>query len=523
MRASETVLCRGAYQRADRRAGGTFRRRWERVAMCAALAALIVCSPALMAAVPQTLSFQGVIRDTAGTPVDGNVMIQFAIYDAAAGGSPLWTDTLEVVADQGLINATLGSDTNPFPASLFQSPRFLGLTIGADPELTPRIPFTSVGYSFNAENAATLEGFSAAALNQSAHVTDTNNPHQVTAAQVGAPTTADLGTATARIDGLQTAVAGNTSDISTLQGNTVLTLDGRLGLNAGSRMDMDGTFRTMNNAGSFEIFNLGTSGGSVLMGALKGTSAPPQFRFQADNSLNFIDIGQDSLERFVIENQSDRTLLSLSRDNDLGLGQSTTTGRIAVNMPFVNVATVAIRGRAGDIAYLDVFQPGGTTEIFRVTDNGVEVLNGFNAFKPGGGPWAAFSDRRLKKDIQPLEGALERLLALRSVSFEFKDPAATGELPGRQVGFVAQEVEPLFPNWVSESKDGYKCVAPKGFESLTVAALRELRREKDAQIEALQAENAALRNALASFEDRLTAIEHRSSAVTASISEDERR
>src|SRR5205085_1336888 len=78
------------------------------------------------------------------------------------------------------------------------------------------------------------------------------------------------------------------------------------------------------------------------------------------------------------------------------------------------------------------------------------------AIKPGGGAWAAPSDARLKKNIAPLDGALDRLLQLRSVTFEYKDPAATQQLPGRRTGFIAQEVEGVFPEWVGEQADGMK-------------------------------------------------------------------
>jgi hypothetical protein len=76
-------------------------------------------------------------------------------------------------------------------------------------------------------------------------------------------------------------------------------------------------------------------------------------------------------------------------------------------------------------------------------------------------------------------------------------------LPGPQVGFIAQEVERVFPDWVSEGADGYKTVGPRGFEALTVEALRELRAEsaaidggQSARIAALEAENAKLRTEL---------------------------
>ena len=46
---------------------------------------------------------------------------------------------------------------------------------------------------------------------------------------------------------------------------------------------------------------------------------------------------------------------------------------------------------------------------------------------------------------------------------------------------IAQEVEEVFPDWVSEGGHGYKTVTFRGFEALTVEALRDLREEKDRQ------------------------------------------
>ena len=112
-------------------------------------------------------------------------------------------------------------------------------------------------------------------------------------------------------------------------------------------------------------------------------------------------------------------------------------------------------------------------------------------------------DARLKRDIRPLEGTLDRLLALRGVSFEYIDPAAIHELPGTRIGMVAQDVEQVFPDWVSEGPDGYRRLTYRGFEALAVEALRDLREEKNAEIAALRsaleaqrAEIAALRGAI---------------------------
>lgn len=127
----------------------------------------------------------------------------------------------------------------------------------------------------------------------------------------------------------------------------------------------------------------------------------------------------------------------------------------------------------------------------KLTLQGDLVVTG-SAAKPGGGSWAATSDRRLKKNILTLQPPLSKLLQLRGVNFEFIDPAAIGELSGVHTGFVAQEVEAVFPEWVGQRADGFKAVSISGFEALAVESLRELKNEKDAQIEALQKRVAEL-------------------------------
>jgi len=93
--------------------------------------------------------------------------------------------------------------------------------------------------------------------------------------------------------------------------------------------------------------------------------------------------------------------------------------------------------------------------------------------------------------VKHLKGVLEKLLQLRGVQFEWKEPAEMGNLTGAQFGFVAQDVEPAFPQWVSADQQGLKRLTLRGFEALVVESLRELKTELD------------------SLKKRLTAIESR--------------
>jgi hypothetical protein len=63
------------------------------------------------------------------------------------------------------------------------------------------------------------------------------------------------------------------------------------------------------------------------------------------------------------------------------------------------------------------------------------------------------SSREYKDDIQDMDAGTERLLALRPVTFRFKDEVA-GEETGLQFGLIAEEVAEVYPELVSFDKEG---------------------------------------------------------------------
>ncbi len=101
------------------------------------------------------------------------------------------------------------------------------------------------------------------------------------------------------------------------------------------------------------------------------------------------------------------------------------------------------------------------------------------ARKLDGGGWTHASDARLKQNIETVSDALARLLRLRGVSFEWKEKDTRGHLSGPQYGLVAQEVEKVFPEWVTKDAEGYRELTMRGFEALVVEALRDLNNELD--------------------------------------------
>jgi hypothetical protein len=84
--------------------------------------------------------------------------------------------------------------------------------------------------------------------------------------------------------------------------------------------------------------------------------------------------------------------------------------------------------------------------VMQIDETGTLTIQG-NALKPGGGAWSDSSDSRLKTNIQPLTNALSFIQKLNPVSYTWRydNPRSP------DVGFIAQEVLPIFPGAVTES------------------------------------------------------------------------
>lgn len=119
--------------------------------------------------------------------------------------------------------------------------------------------------------------------------------------------------------------------------------------------------------------------------------------------------------------------------------------------------------------------------------------------KPGGGPWGTLSDARLKHNVKPLYGSLRKINRLRPVSFEYK-PGHPLAVSGEFRGFIAQDVLPVLPEWVTADENGVLLLTPVGFEALVVHAIQELDEQHRRELEKLERENRKL-------EDRIEKLE----------------
>jgi hypothetical protein len=98
------------------------------------------------------IPFQGRVADADRNPVTGKQNMEFRIYDVPTGGSPLWeeywTGGNAVDLSDGLFSVMLGSINTALGSVIQGSNRlYLGITVGTDSEMEPRVQLGSVPYS----------------------------------------------------------------------------------------------------------------------------------------------------------------------------------------------------------------------------------------------------------------------------------------------------------------------------------------------------------------------------------------
>jgi hypothetical protein len=184
-------------------------------------------------------------------------------------------------------------------------------------------------------------------------------------------------------------------------------------------------------------------------------------------------------------------------------------------MYFVQLATDATRLRLhvednGNIgAGLEGFSilgascMGGGCQNLALSSLLFDFVSDGEAYKPGGGSWAAISDARLKEDIHPYTRGLAELRALRPVRYKYKKEywAASDR---HFTGLIAQEVQDVVPEMVHPYK--FQAIGDKLIDVLAVDP-SDLTYMLINAVKELDAENQQLKARLAAIESRLSALE----------------
>lgn len=129
---------------------------------------------------------------------------------------------------------------------------------------------------------------------------------------------------------------------------------------------------------------------------------------------------------------------------------------------------------------------GGTNRGFVFQNSTTEVggIDGGGNFRCIGDAIVyASSDVRLKKNVKPIENALDKVMQINGVEFDW-DEVAQDTHKGHDVGVIAQEIETVLPEIVHTRDNGYKAVKYEKLVALLIESVKELQ----AEIENLKAQ-----------------------------------
>jgi hypothetical protein len=110
------------------------------------------------------------------------------------------------------------------------------------------------------------------------------------------------------------------------------------------------------------------------------------------------------------------------------------------------------------------------------------------------------SDRRLKKDLSRISSSLSNLMSLNAYQYHWKDNNRDQEI---QTGLIAQEVQDILPELVTNGEDGYLSVNYIGLIPHLIEAAKELKAENDM----LKADQKHQSVKMSELEDRLIKLE----------------
>src|SRR5208337_142268 len=120
------------------------------------------------------------------------------------------------------------------------------------------------------------------------------------------------------------------------------------------------------------------------------------------------------------------------------------------------------------------------------------TVNG-SADKPGGGSWGTYSDRRLKTLQGSFDSGLSQILKLHPVRYRYNKENALGIRDEQEhVGLVAQDVQAVIPEAVTENNKGYLLLNNDPILWSMLNAIKEQQAQIHKQQEQIKAQQAQI-------------------------------
>jgi hypothetical protein len=216
-------------------------------------------------------------------------------------------------------------------------------------------------------------------------------------------------------------------------------------------------------------------------------------------------IGIASAAPFIIQDANKERMRILSSGN-VGIGTDSPTDRLYVTDSGGTMTNITRPGGwGGGITTFDVYA-GGTIGVGSMTgdlsasigNNGVimgKSLAGIGnraVYSDANGVLTnTASDGTLKENVSAVSQGLNEVLQLNPVSFTWKDTEKHGSQ--KEIGFIAQEVQPLIPEVIGENFDGTLSLDYAKMISVLTKAIQELNDKVEAQAAEITSLNAKIK------------------------------
>jgi hypothetical protein len=247
---------------------------------------------------------------------------------------------------------------------------------------------------------------------------------------------------------------------------------------SGSRAFAMGYWNNLaSGSNSFAIGETTTASGSSSVAMGRNTTASANYSTAIGyrttaSGINSFAIGEETTA-------SDYASVSIGSYNSVN--STVTVGGNATSFDTDNAAFVIGNG------YEDDSDPMNS-----ITVNSDAFVVYFNGNATLAGDLTINSDERLKDNIQPLGSTLDKLHQIEGKTYSFKKD----EEHTPKIGVLAQEVQLVFPELVTEGADGILSVNYQGLVPVLINAINEQEvkmSEQDAKIAALEAQNAEIK------------------------------
>ena len=297
--------------------------------------------------------------------------------------------------------------------------------------------------------------------------------------------------------------------------------DGRMDLACVNYTSDTVNILTNNGSGTFTIsggYNAGASPISLAVADFNG-DGKPDLVWAADGANYLVVLTNGGSNTFGLASvplvgANPHSVIAVDLNGDgrpdlVSAGSSVNMLSVLYNTPTYNVGTLNVWGGLTvntNVIYVAV--NGGSVGINNTSP--IVALDVHGEVNATGG-YEQVSDERYKTNVATLTDALEKILALRGVGFDWRrqDYPDMNFGDARQLGFIAQELANVLPEAVSRDAQGHYTVAYSEVIPVLVEALKEQKRQADAA----QQEDAARISAL---EQRLGEMQKMVDAMAAS-------